>query len=58
MKTYEVAISYTAYAHYTVEAESEEEAEQLAWEQYDPSDADNYGGSDIYDITEVENESE
>jgi len=33
MKTYEVGMRYEAYAELLIEADSEEEAEAIAWEQ-------------------------
>lgn len=35
MKTYQIELKRTSYVNITVEAESEEEAEQLAWKQID-----------------------
>ena len=58
MKTFEVTIMRTAYASYTVEAESEDEAQELVWDQYDPSDADDCAGNDIYSVEELTDENE
>ena len=54
MKTYQVSIEHTAIATYTIEAADEDEARELAWEVYDPADADNCAGADIFDIEELE----
>jgi hypothetical protein len=51
MKSYEITISYTAYATYSIEAENEEQAEEKVWRVYDPSDAG--GESNIDSIEEV-----
>ena len=54
MKSYEVTIMYTSYATYFIEANTEEEAEALAWGKYDPDDADNCSGSELYSLEEVD----
>jgi hypothetical protein len=50
MKTYHVTLVYTAYAHYTIEADSEEAAQEQAWAQ---ARDENYGEWDIADVEEV-----
>ena len=37
MKTFEVVLVYTAYAFYDVEAKNKEEAEDMAWREFDKS---------------------
>lgn len=54
MKNYEVTIMHTAYATYFIEANTPEEAEALAWKQYDPDDADDCSGSELYSLEEVD----
>ncbi len=54
MKSYEITISYTAYAYYTIEAENEEQAKAKVWQIYNPDDAENCSGSDIIEIEELE----
>lgn len=54
MKKYLVTIKRTGYAQYEVEAENEDQAEALAWEQYDSTDADNGCDNDIYDVEELD----
>lgn len=44
MKTYEVELEYTAYMVVTVEAENEEHAEDLAWEEIVKDGSDKRGG--------------
>lgn len=44
MRHYTITIQRTAYFHYETEASSREDAEQMAWEAYDPlecEDAEN-----------------
>jgi hypothetical protein len=55
MKTYQITLAYTAYAHYTIEAESEEAAEAQAWAQIDADngEATSYGEWETSDVTEV-----
>ena len=45
MKTYHVALKYTAWTNINIEAESQEEAERLAWQELasDGSHASDYG---------------
>ena len=45
MKTYQVALKYVAYAHYTIEANSPEDAEAQAWARVDADngEATSYG---------------
>jgi hypothetical protein len=45
MKTYQVTLKYTAYAHIEVEAESPEQAELMAWATIDgaPDEYCGYG---------------
>ena len=52
MKTYQVELKRTSYVNITVEAESVEEAEQLAWDelQSDGSYGLNYADWDIESI--------
>jgi len=54
MKTFEVTVMRTAYATYTVEADSEDEAQEKVWDQYDPQDADDCVSNDIYSVEETE----
>ena len=56
MKTYEVTIMRIAYASYTVEAQSEDEAQELVWDQYDTADADDCASNDIYSVEELTDE--
>ena len=50
MKTYQVTLVYTAYAHYEIEAESEEAAVALALPR---AHEENYGEWDVADVEEV-----
>ncbi len=52
MKSYEITISYTRYATYTIEAENERKAKDKVWMMYDPDDAEG-DGSYIDSIEEV-----
>jgi len=52
-RTYLVVIERTGYAYYEIEARDAEEAEALAWAQYDSADADNCVSNYIYDINEI-----
>ena len=49
MKTYEIEVKHISYVTLTIEAESKDEAEQLAWDELDGS----YGMSIEY-IEEIE----
>jgi hypothetical protein len=49
MKSYTVTIQRTAYCTIEVEANSVEEAEELAWKQYE-GEADDCAENIIYDI--------
>ena len=51
MKTYQVELKRTNYVNITVEAESEEEAEQLAWKQIDQ---DYYRDDGSWEIESIE----
>ena len=51
MKTYQVELKRTSYVNITVEAESEEEAEQLAWKQIDQ---DYYRDDGSWEIESIE----
>jgi len=55
MKTYQVEIRYTAYANYTLEANSAADAEKQAWAQVhaDPDHAHEYGEWECLDVEEV-----
>jgi len=53
MKTYSVTICHIAYATVDVEAESEDQAAELVWDQWD-GDADDCDSNDISDIAETE----
>ena len=57
MKTYEVTIIHTAYATMSVTAESAEQAEDLAWQQWD-GQADDYEGNEIWNVEELTEEEE
>lgn len=50
MKTYQVTLVYTSYAHYQIEADSEEEAIALALPRVHD---ENYGEWDVADVEEV-----
>jgi hypothetical protein len=52
MKTYEVTIIHTAYATMCVDAESAEQAEDLAWKQWD-GEADDCAGNEIWNVEEL-----
>ena len=52
MKTYEVTIIHTAYATMSVDAESAEQAEDLAWQQWD-GQADDCAGNEIWNVEEL-----
>ena len=52
MKSYLVTICHTAYAQINVEAESEDQAAEMAWDEWD-GDADQCTANDITDIEEV-----
>ena len=51
MKTYQVTLAYTSYAHYQIEADSEEEAEAQAWARVN-DDAIRYGEWEVIDTEE------
>jgi len=51
MKTYLVTLAYTSYAHYEIEAESEEAAEAQAWARVN-DDAMRYGEWEVIDTEE------
>jgi hypothetical protein len=51
MKTYQVTLVYTSYAHYEIEAESEDAAETQAWVRVN-DDAIRYGEWEVIDIEE------
>jgi hypothetical protein len=55
MKTYEVILVHTAYEQYTVEANTEKEAEALAWKhlEKDLGAGTGYGEWDCRSITEL-----
>lgn len=52
MKTYQITLVYTAYMHYEIEAESEEDAEAMAWQRVD-GECTSYGEWETSDIEEV-----
>ena len=57
MKTYEIEIRRTSYITVTIEAENEEQAEELAWEELDEDGS--YGTTknacfDLESIKEIE----
>ena len=55
MKTYQVEIRYTAYANYTIEAESPEDAEVQAWADVnsDPDHVMSLGEWECLEVDEV-----
>ena len=53
MKNYEITISYTRYATYTIEAENAQKAKDKVWMVYDPDDAESCDGASIDSIEEV-----
>jgi hypothetical protein len=55
MKTYHVTLKYEAYAHYTIEADSLEDAEEQAWSEVraDSDHATSYGEWTYEGIEEV-----
>ena len=57
MKTYSIAIKYVAYANYTIDANSSEEAEAEAWDDVnsDPNYAISYGEWELESNTQLEN---
>jgi hypothetical protein len=56
MKTYQVTLVYTAYAHYDFVAESEDAAEAMAWADFEQSPADlTYGEWETASVEEVPN---
>ena len=57
MKTYSIAIKYVAYANYTIDANSPEEAEAEAWDDVnsDPDHAISYGEWELESTTQLEN---
>lgn len=56
MKKYLVKIERIAFASYVVEANDESEAEDKAWEQYEPDYANECVSSEIYDVEELDDE--
>lgn len=54
MQTYSIAIKYVAYAYYTIDANSPEEAETQAWDDVDsdPDHAIRYGEWETESIEE------
>ena len=52
MKTYNVTICHTAYATIQVEAENEDQAAEMAWDEWD-GEADDCAANDITDIEEA-----
>jgi len=55
MKTYEVELRYTSYTTITIEADSAEEAKELAWQELatDGSYRSDYGDWQLESIEEV-----
>ena len=54
MKTYQVTLVYTAYAHYDFVAESEEAAQAMAWADFEQSPPDlTYGEWETANVEEV-----
>jgi hypothetical protein len=55
MKTYEVELRYVSYTTITIEADSEEQAEELAWQELstDGSYRSDYGDWALESIEEV-----
>lgn len=55
MKTYEVELRYTAYTTITIEANSQEEAEAIAWQELatDGSYRSDYGDWQLESIEET-----
>jgi hypothetical protein len=51
MKTYIVTLAYTSYAHYEIEAESEDAAQAQAWARVN-DDAMRYGEWEVIDTEE------
>lgn len=54
MKKYEITIERIAYATYVIEAEDEDQAQELVWQRYDSTDANDCASNNIWDIEEVE----
>lgn len=54
MKTYQIELRRTSYVNLTIEAENEDEAEALAWEQIDQDHYRDDGHWDIESIEEAE----
>lgn len=54
-KTYQVTLVYTTYVNYEIEAESEEQATEMAWHNIEQSPPDlTYGNWETCDITELD----
>ena len=55
MKTYQITLKYVAYAHYEIEANSPEEAEEQAWDEvrFGSERATSYGEWTADSIEEV-----
>jgi hypothetical protein len=58
-KTYEVELKYTSYTVITIEADTAEQAEQIAWQELatDGSYRSDYGDWELESIEEVKGES-
>lgn len=55
MKTYTVSLKYEAWANMTIEATSEEEAKQKAWQALESTEMDtSYGEWTDADVEEIE----
>jgi len=54
VKTFEVAMVYTAYAYYTVEAKDKNEAMEQAWYKFEKNPHDSsYGEWSIKEVEEL-----
>lgn len=55
MKKYQVTLVYTTYAHYEFEAQDEDQAELMAWDDFDKSPPDRaYGEWETSLVQEVD----
>jgi|GEM_PF-3126160 len=52
MKTFEISLAYTSFTTFTIEAETQERAEELAFEEAAASKP--YGSWDIDSVEEIE----
>ena len=58
MKTYEVELKYTSYTTITIEADSPEQAEEIAWQELatDGSYRSDYGNWELESIEQTKGE--